>query len=120
MINELIVIIVSNKNVGNSIFPQTEVFKYDIFDDGKDIIKYIENRKLTGYVPGGKLVYDQDYEIKREEIPRLSVGDRVAVVKFEHPLDGWRGEIKEVRSDVCLVLIDDYFFNIDVEYLRKR
>jgi len=96
--------------------PHTQIYKYEITDDGIDIMDYIEDRTTTiskEYVDGEK-----EY-INNMISNDFKVDDLVCVYKNNHPLDGRTGIIKEINKNICITLIDKYVFNIPPGYLKK-
>lgn len=118
--NQIIVTIISTIKGNNNVYPHADVYKYDITDDGYDIIKYIERRETTGDVlSGGIMELDNEYSWNKP-LHGFKVGDHVKVVAGDHPLQNQCGYIASIKENVYLVCIGNYCFNIPPFLLEKN
>lgn len=61
-ISEVVVMITTLRDDGN---PTNEIYRYDIYDDGKDIIEYIEAKKDVDTNYSGRYALDDSYRWSR-------------------------------------------------------
>lgn len=111
-------VIVNIVNVEANIL-NTRIFKYEIVDEGLDIIEYIELRNNT--MPsnfGGEMCLDDEYTWEKTQ-KYFDNGDIVKIVG-KHPLSGKTGKIMRYDGDKFYnVAIEDYVFTLSKEFLSK-